>query len=81
MKEAMKYADEKKYEEGENQLKMMEAQLKYWSTDKILSGMQRNMEEQRELISLEKCGTDLKILVTSLEKILWAYIEISINCQ
>lgn len=39
----------------------MEDQLKNWSQDKILSGMCKTMEEQREMINNEKFGVNSMI--------------------
>lgn len=59
MKEAMVFADNQNFESGENLLKEIEDQLQFWSSDKILSGMKKSLEVQRELISSEKKGINL----------------------
>ena len=61
IKEAQVLADVQNFEEGENLLKTMQDQLKYWSNDKILSVMNKNMDQQRELISNERLGENSKI--------------------
>ena len=61
MREAMIFANNKNYQSGENLLKEIETQLQYWSNDKILSGLKKSLECQREFINAEKQGVRLGI--------------------